>query len=476
MPIFQYSTELPQPRELVWAWHERPGALTRLTPPGVATTVRGSDAGIRDGSLVTLRISDPVLTAALPRLPVRGTRSRAPVGLTWTLRHAGVVAGEQFDDVQLRGPFRAWHHEHRFEDGSAGGTRITDRITWEPPRLAAPLGQVIEERVHAFLARLFEFRAAQLRGDLDTLERLGEPRRVLLAGGSGLIGTQLRAALTAGGHEVLRLVRRGARQPEEIEWAPAERDLPPEALDGVDAVIALSGRTIGGRFTASAKQEIRDSRLDAVGTLAGAIAARAADARPASFVQASGVSYYGAQRHGETLDEDAAPGSGFLAELARDWEQASAVLDTAGVRRVALRTGIVLSGQAGALAPQLPLFALGLGGRLSDADASVSWIGLDDITRAYLHAVAEPSLTGPANAVAPGAVTWQEFAETLGRVLHRPAVLPTPAFGPQLVLGREGADELIRTDQHVVPAKLDVTGFAFAQPTLDEALRHALLR
>jgi uncharacterized protein len=141
-----------------------------------------------------------------------------------------------------------------------------------------------------------------------------------------------------------------------------------------------------------------------------------------------------------------------------------------------VRNGIVLSAGGGALAPQLPLFALGVGGRLTAAGAGTSWIGLDDMARAYIHALFTPGLEGPVNAVAPNPVTAAEFARTLGRVLRRPALLPTPAFGPALILGREGASELVATDQSVSPGRLTASGFVFSEPDLGDALAHALLR
>ncbi|MFT3876171.1 MAG: TIGR01777 family oxidoreductase [Propioniciclava sp.] len=348
---------------------------------------------------------------------------------------------------------------------------ITDRVTWElPVNLPGPLDEALVEMQ---LDGLFAFRARQLRDDLALHTRLAAlPRRVVMAGASGLIGTQVAALLVASGHDVVRLVRSGRPGPGTARWDPARHRLDPAVLEGADAVINLSGHSIGGRFTAKHKQKIRISRLEATGTLADAAAA----AGVPTWVQASAVGFYGARRPGELLTEDAAPGDGVLAEVVRDWEDAAGPVVAAGARAVFLRTGIVLSEGGGALAPQIPLFSLGVGGRLAKADAWTSWIGLDDTVRGYVHALATEALEGPVNLVAPRPVTHGEFADTLGRVLHRPSAIPTPAFGPKLMLGAEGYDQMIDTDQRVSSGTLVDSGFRFCQGTLIEALAHALMR
>lgn len=467
MPIFEHTTRVPAPRPEVFAWHTRPGAFVRLTPPGLATELSGPREGISAGSESTLRVSSPLLAGLLPRL------GRGPVGVDWRLRITHFDPGTGFIDVQLSGPFTRWAHEHRFAEAPDGSTVITDHVEWDLPVAAAARGLVERE-----LRRLFEFRERQLLADLSLHNRLGaKPRTFLISGASGLIGTQLTALLGSGGHRVLRLVRSGPPTPGTIAWNPAERRLPAGALDGVDVVINLSGHSIGERFTHANKQAILDSRLDATATLAAALADDAADTDRA-LIQASAVGYYGPRRPRELLTEGSARGEGFLADVVDAWERAAAPARAAGVRTAFLRTGIVLSAGGGALLPQLPLFLIGAGGRLTARDAWLSWIGLDDLARAYAFAALTPSIVGPVNAVAPHPVTQQDFAATLGRVLHRPAKVPTPSIGPRLVLGSEGYDQLIDTDQRVAPQALTAAGarFEFAQPLLTDALRHALQR
>ncbi len=455
MPVFEHVSSYPHPRADVFAWHTRPGGFVRLTPPGMATVVSGPTDGIGVGSEVVLRISHPVVAGFLP------------VGVPWRVRHVEFVDTERFVDEQVSGPFRSWRHEHRFADGPDGSTIITDRVTWElPVRLPAGLDRSL---VEGQLRGLFGFRERQLRDDLALHARLGaSPAHVVVTGASGLVGKQLCALLTTGGHRVTRLVRR-APGAGEARWDPATGKLDERVFADADAVVHLAGESIGGRFTARHKEAVLRSRIDGTRTLARALASSPVR----TLAQASAIGIYGARRPGELLTEDSAPGQGFLAEVVRAWEAEAA---DAGVRTVFLRTGIVLSGGGGALLPQLPLFLVGLGGRLTRPDAWTSWIGLDDLARAYVHTLFTPSLAGPVNAVAPNPVTADEFARTLGRVLGRPSVLPTPGFGPALILGAEGRDQLIDTDQRVSAARLTASGFDFAQPTLPDAFAHALLR
>ena len=472
MPVFERSSRYPFPRATVFAWHTRPGALARLSPPGMVTALKPYSHGIEAGSEAEFIISHPLVAGLLPDVPRRGVRGRKPLGVRWVVRHVELVPNERFVDEQVSGPFRTWVHEHEFADGPGGSTIITDRVTWGLPiNLPGRLDQAIVEMQ---LDGLFAFRERQLRDDLDLHTRLAaSPRRIVLAGASGLIGTQLAALLTSGGHHVTRLVRSAARnQSDAVHWDPAQRRLDPTALEGADAVVNLSGHSIGGRFNRAHKGKVLTSRIDSTATLVNAVTS----VKVPTLIQASAIGYYGARRPGELLTEDSSSGEGFLADVVRAWESAADPATKAGARVALMRTGIVLSEGGGALAPQVPLFSLGLGGRLAAPDAWFSWVGLDDVARAYVHAILTDGVEGPTNLVAPRPVTNQEFATTLGRVLHRPAIVPTPSIGPKLVLGAEGFDQMIDTDQRVSSAKLSESGFWFAQRTLAEALRHALMR
>jgi len=297
--------------------------------------------------------------------------------------------------------------------------------------------------------------------------------RVAVSGSSGLIGSALVARLETDGHEVRRLVRSGAGGTGRVAWDPQAGTVDRAGLEGTDAVVHLAGAGIGDRrWSETRKRAIRDSRVLGTTTLARALASL--DPRPTVLVSASGVGWYG-DRGDEELTEDSAPGSGFLAEVCRDWEAATAPAAEAGIRVVCVRTGVVQSPAGGALARQLPLFRLGLGGPLGSGRNHVSWISLDDHVGAVVHALTTPSLRGPVNSVAPAPVTGREYAAVLGRVLRRPAVLPVPRAAMAVPFGRELVAELL-SSQRARPVRLEASGYAFAHRELEPALRHVLGR
>jgi hypothetical protein len=294
--------------------------------------------------------------------------------------------------------------------------------------------------------------------------------RLLVTGATGLIGTAL-AEHVGREHEIVRLVRSAPSGAGEFRWDPIAGEVDPAALDGVDAVVHLAGESVAGRWTESKKTRIRDSRVH--GTRALAAAAGAAAPRPQVMVCASAIGFYG-DRGDDRLTEESPPGTGFLAEVVQEWEAAAEPARSAGIRVVNLRFGIVQSAQGGALRTQLPLFRLGLGGRVGRGRQYVSWVAIDDVVRAIEHALGSEQLSGPANVTAPDPVTNAEYARTLGRVLHRPALLPAPAPAVRLVLG-EFAGEVL-DGQRVLPERLLADGFGFAHPELEGALRHVLAR
>lgn len=298
--------------------------------------------------------------------------------------------------------------------------------------------------------------------------------RVVVSGAGGLIGRPLVDSLVASGHEVRRLVRRAPRAADEIAWDPAAGTLDRHALDGCDAVVHLAGESIaGGRWTAARRAAIRDSRVRSTRLLAEALASHARP--PRVFVSSSAIGIYG-DRGDAWLDETSAPGEGFLADVAREWEGAAAPAAAAGVRVAHPRTGLVLAGEGGALGAMLPLFRLGLGGPLGNGRQWWSWIALPDMVAALRHALERDEVRGPFNAVAPAPATCGAFARALGDALGRPAILPAPAFALRLVLGRDQADQLLLASARVRPAVLERTGFSFAQPELGGAFRAVLGR
>ena len=300
---------------------------------------------------------------------------------------------------------------------------------------------------------------------------------VAVTGASGLVGSALVTGLTSAGHRVVRVVRgagaasvAGQRL---ARWDPESGALEPPALAGADAVVHLAGESVaGGRWTEAKKRRIRSTRVDVTRRLAEALPRL--ERPPRLLVSASAVGYYG-DRGSEILREDSAPGPGFLAEVCREWEAATDPAARAGIRVVRLRIGMVLSRRGGALGAMLTPFRLGAGGPVGSGVQWVSWIAIDDLVGAILHALATESLAGPVNAVAPEPVTNRELARTLGRVLRRPALLPLPAVAARLLFGQM-ADELLLASARVEPARLRATGFTFRHARLEDALRHELGR
>jgi hypothetical protein len=295
--------------------------------------------------------------------------------------------------------------------------------------------------------------------------------RILISGSSGLIGRSLTERLRSAGDTLCTLVRRKAeKSQDEIGWDPEAGVLDSSRLDGVDAVVHLAGKPIASRWTEETKRAIRDSRVRGTKRLAEAVAQL--PRRPKVFIAASAVGFYGS-RGDEPLDETSAPGTGFLADVCQEWEEAAAPARDAGIRTVHLRTGLVLSRKGGLLARVLLAFKMGAGGIVGTGRQWLSWISLGDATAAIQYAIGAAELSGPVNLTAPQPVPNAEFARTLGKILGRPTLVPVPAFAVRLLLGEMG-DELVLSGQKVMPRKLLASGFSFAHPDLESAIRWAL--
>ena len=466
---------MPVSRAALFAWHEREGAFERLAPPAVPVTVVERFGGIKDGARIVLKV----------RIGLASVR--------WELEHRDYREGEQFRDVQVSGPFARWEHLHRFEDGPDGTSILHDEIDYALP--AGAVGDTIAGRYMADdLARLFRYRHAVTADDLARhAEFAGQPpMTVAITGASGLIGASLSAFLTTGGHTVRRIGRNRVRQesgePEttrarpgggssagdvsfDFQWDPANDLLDPDALDGVDAVVHLAGASISERWTEDHKRAIRESRVQGTSLLASALAAL--HRKPAVLVSASAIGWYG-ERGDEMLDESSAGGGNWLAGVARQWEHAADPARDAGIRVVHPRTGVVLSARGGALAKMLPIFKLGAGGRVGSGAQWLSWISLHDTVAAIAWMLQHERARGPMNLVSPGAVTNAYFTRVLAHVLHRPAIAVAPPFALSLAFGAEMTREVLVASQRVRPLALELAGFRFTHPSLEEALRFEL--
>jgi uncharacterized protein len=298
--------------------------------------------------------------------------------------------------------------------------------------------------------------------------------RITVTGATGLIGTRLVAALLERGDEMTVLSRRpeDARRSlgvEAIRWRTEVEPAPVEGLAGRDGVVHLAGESIAQRWTPESKERIRLSRERGTARLVEGL--EKSEPRPAVLVAASAVGYYGA-RGAEHLDEAASSGAGFLAGVCEEWERSAAAAGELGMRVVSLRTGVLLDRADGGLARMLPVFRLGLGGPVAGGEQYLSWITPDDLVRMYLAALDDPEWSGPVNATAPEPVTNREFAHALGHVLHRPAVLPVPAFALRALYGEMAS--VVTTGQRVVPARAIERGFQFQHATIHGALAEAV--
>ncbi len=544
MSVFERQSRLTVPAEMLAAWHLRPGTFQRLLPPWENVRIlrvegrldAGTDEGPHGelpsephgashgeqqgqaageppaqspsppagqtvsvppgGTLNQPAGSTSIPPAGSPPAPAAERRQRVTLQLrlggVWPVlwqaearyRPAGpersATDGEQFEDVQLAGPFAAWRHIHRFRPAGVEQSLLEDEVHYRLP--GGWLGHLLfGPMVWRRLERLFAYRHAVTASDLrrHAAFRQRRPLRVAVSGSRGLIGSQLVPFLTAGGHRVVRLVRGAATPPwdDGTQWASWEPSGPPprEALAGCDAVIHLAGENIAaGRWNPEKKQRIRDSRVGPTRRLAAALAELPAGQRPHTLLCASAVGYYG-DRGEEELGEDAAAGTGFFPDVCREWEAAAAPARDADIRTVWLRFGAVLSPQGGALGKQLFPFRCGLGGVLGPGTQWLSWVSLPDAVAAIHYCLMQESIEGPVNVVAPQAVTNRQWTKTLGRVLRRPAVLWLPAWLLRRLFG-ELADHALLVSTRAVPRRLLDHGFVFDHPELEPALRFLLGR
>ena len=293
--------------------------------------------------------------------------------------------------------------------------------------------------------------------------------RIAICGSSGLIGTALCRALSDRGDEVIRLVRRVATDADEVRWNPSRGELDPQELQGISAFVNLAGAGIGDkRWTAAYKRVLVDSRTDATSTVASALIQLDS---PVRLVNASAMGYYG-DRGEETVDEDSSPGTGFLVDLVKAWESATAPATTAGLPVAIARTGLVLSPDGGLMDRVLPLAKIGLGGPLGNGRQWWSWISLTDEVRALVHLIDHPEITGPVNLAVPAesAVRQRDAMRALGRVLHRPSFVPAPSLALRVVLGELAGDALAST--RMAPTVLQHNGFEWTYTEINDAMRY----
>ena len=454
MPIFEWRSVMPASADEVFAYHARPGAFRRLAPPWQKLRVEEESGDVTGG-----RVAFDVWLG--------------PVKRHWVAEMGSAMPGRQFVDRQVDGPFASWEHVHRFVPIDDERSELLDHIEYSLP--AGGLTDAVGERpAGKTLSRLFRFRHERTRLDLGRHAVWADRPRltVAIAGASGLVGSRLADYLTTSGHRVVRLVRSAEAGPDEVSWDPVKGALDHSALEGADAIVSFSGVSLAGVWTSGRRKAILDSRVQATRTLAEAITRM--DSPPSVFVSVSAVGAYGS-RGGEAITEQTPLGEGFLADVCRAWEGASAPVAAAGVRLVTPRFGIIVSAAGGAFAAMLPAFKAGLGARLGSGNQYWAWVELDDVLAALEWMLHDEELEGPVNVTAPEPLTNREVTKTLGRVLRRPAALAAPGFVLRHGLGGMG-EEMMLASQRAMPARLHERGFRFAFPTLEGALRYELGR
>jgi len=446
---FEKRSRMPTAASDLFDWHGRPGAFSRLAPPWQSVQMLREDPGLGVGKRVELKLGTPL-----------GPRR-------WNARHVACEEGRGFTDTQESGPFKSWTHEHRFEAVSAQECDLVDSITFE-----MPVGEIGHSYVLAQLEKSFAYRHWVTRRDLELKRSLPDFRcmRIAITGGSGFLGKQLSALLSAQGHEVY-VVTRSRRGERDIFWDPVNGDLDRSALEGMDAIIHLAGENLtSGRWTKSRKERLWSSRVDTTRFLVASI--RKLKNPPRVFLSGSGIGFYGSDPE-FCFSESRRGGQGFLAELCEAWEAEALRAESADTRVCLLRTGVVLDPRGGALKQMLPAFKLGAGGPLGSGEQWFPWISLEDWIGAVNFLLFAEGARGPVNLVAAQCLRQREFARRLGRAVKRPAILPAPRFALNLLLG-EMAEQALLSSIRAKPAVLEKVGYFFVDPSLESLLSRVL--
>lgn len=451
--VYIKKTKINAPVEKVFRWHERDGAILRLTPPWAPLRmIDRKGPGVKNGVRVVFEIK-------MFGLPMK-----------WVAEHFEYKENRQFKDRQVKGPFALWEHTHRFIPQEDGSTVMEDKVKFRLPfgLLSRPFYGYAKKEFE----RMFAYRHRVLKHDLENDADRTAPRRILISGAGGTIGSALIPFLKTCGHEVVRLVRKkGELKEGELFWDPYEGVLDLESAGRFDAVINLNGIDISrGRWTNKQKRRIIASRTQPTNLLVEKMS-QLKD-KPNVFLSSSAIGYYGDAKSRE-LDESSENGACFIAKVCRRWENQSRGAERVGIRTVQLRIGIVLTPSGGALQRMQHPFRLGCGVRLAGGEQYMSWISMDDILSSIRFLIDSERIHGPVNLTAPEPVTNLVFSDTLASVFSRKVRFVMPKFIARLLWGQMGKETLLASAR-VRPAKLMENGFVFQHETLVSALEDLL--
>ncbi len=438
---FTYQKNIDFSLHKVFNWFTNPGFIARACPPFVHLRLVHSPQSFQPGQRISYHL----------RLFLRQ--------ISWELQIAEIVQEKKIVISQTQGPFSLWKYEVHFEN-TQQTTQVTQKISYRRKGL---FSKKIENR----LRQTLHYIANTLQNDLRLIETFGKqkgPKRILVSGGSGFIGSALTAFLKVANMEVVTLGR--SPKTSDIVWAPKKGNIDTEKLENFDAFIHLAGENIAGRWTQEKKTRIFHSRVDSTKELSKLVISLKNP--PQVLITASAIGYYG-DRDDEILDETSSLGEGFLADVCKHWEEATKGARASNIRTISTRFGLILSSGGGALQKMLPAFRLGLGGRLGSGKQYVSWIALDDVIGGLYFALMHQTLSGPLNFVSPKPITNLMFSDILAKSCGHRLGPPIPAWVIRLIFGEMG-ESLFLISSRVEPKRLLENGYHFLYPSLKSTL------
>ena len=449
---FRKKTRIKIPVETGFAWHEKPGAIERLTPPWEKIEIISKMGDIKDGDQTFFKVK------------------AGPFWFKWLAHHMDYEKNSMFTDIQRNGPFLFWEHKHQFHQDGDHAFILEDNLRFRLP--LSPISNVFAlKSVKKRLNRMFEYRHAVTNNDLNLLSNYGEMHNIAITGASGVLGSALVPFLRTQGHSVKRLIRKPPNQPDEAYWNPYHQEIDKESLENVDTVIHLAGEYIGeGRWTPKKKKRIVGSRVKSTQFLAHTLCNLKHP--PKTLICASAVGYYG-NRGDEKLTESSSNGSDFISDVCQQWENAAEAAIDAGIRVVFLRIGIVLTPRGGALEKLRPVYRSGFGLTFGAGDQMISWISEDDFLGVVNHVIHKKKISGPVNVTAPNPVSQRDFSKTLAASFHPPIFIRIPKWAIIPIYGQMG-NEVILSGNCAIPEKLLSTNYSFFHPKLEDALHHLL--